>query len=324
MEVIYGIRCLRKHLSGPKVVAIGTFDGVHTGHKKLLGTAVKLARSMKGTCVVLTFAVHPRSIVNPRKSPPLLTSLEHKLDLLAATGADICLVAKPGSGIFSLSAEEFVQDILVNNLGVSMVVVGFNYSFGKGRTGNTALLKRMGKRLGFGVRVVRAVRVAGVPVSSTRIRLLIERGRLREASRLLGREFSIMGTVVKGSGWGRKLGCPTANIDPHHEAMPPEAVYAVKAKVKGRTMHGVLNIGVIPSFKRMHGSTNLVYPGRANKPEKTIEVHIFGFHKNIYGKTIEVIFVRRMRDEKKFSTASELAEQLKQDERTARKILLSV
>ncbi|MCX5716668.1 MAG: riboflavin biosynthesis protein RibF [Candidatus Omnitrophica bacterium] len=284
MRIITNLKQLNRQFRRP-VVAIGIFDGVHLGHKKILKAVKKEAGAKKGTSVVLTFNPHPKKV----------------LDLIVACVLDF------NTAFAAHKAQDFVKDILVKRLGVDTVIIGSDFRFGRNKTGDIKLLKALGGKYGFSVKGIPFFKAGNAAVSSTRIRSAVIKGRFKEAQKLLGRPVSILGTVVKGSGRGKFLGCPTANIKAHHEAIPPKGIYAVYVMYKGKKHKGVLNIGLRPTFEE-----------RANP---VIEAHIFGFSGDIYGKDIEVVFIKKLRREKRFSKKEELIKQIKIDERNANMLL---
>jgi len=289
------------------VVTIGVFDGVHIGHRAIIKKVAREARTEGLESVVITFDPHPLKILKPHSFIPSLISLRHRVRLLKELGIDRVLVMKFDRKMAGLPAEKFIKDIIADRLRAKEIFVGEDFLFGKGASADTDELKTIAARFSMNVRVIRHVKVAGRIVSSSLIRRLVMNGDIKYASRLLGRPFSILGTVVRGAKLARRLGYPTANVNPHHEAMPPGGVYAVKVKFKGRALKGVMNIGIRPTFYD-HGRDE----------EPSIEVHIFDFHGRIYGRDLEIIFVRKLRDEKKFNTIDSLIMQIKRDEQAAR------
>lgn len=298
MKVIYGINKIEKFRV--PVVALGVFDGVHRGHKNILQAAVRKARFIKGTSVVLTFWPHPQKQES-------LYSLEHRLRLIAAIGIEVCVVINFNKSFAKTSAVDFVKNILGKSIGASFVFVGENFRFGKNAEGGLEVLSKLSKKYGFKLRAFKVLKIKNKPISSTYIRALIKEGDLELAQRLLTRPVSVLGTVVSGASIGRKLGYPTANIDPHHEVIPPSGVYAVKVFLGKKELSGICNIGYKPTFK-----TN------SPTPKIHIELHIFDFSKNIYGKYIEIQFIDKIRDEAKFSSPAALVEQIKKDIKTIR------
>jgi len=291
------------------VVAIGVFDGVHIGHKKILHDAVKIAKRNNTKSIALTFYPHPLSVVDSNAAPLSLISLKHRLNLIKDIGIDKRVVFNFTKGFSNFTAEIFIKNVLVKKLNAGWVVVGENFSFGKHREGDCNLLKDRGRVYGFKVAHVKTLTYKGKVISSSFIRRLIQSGDLDLAKRLLGRPVEVLGTVVKGNEIGRELGFPTANINPHHEIVPPSGVYIVKVNIDKHIYNGVLNIGVRPTF----------YGNKKQDKEPTIEVFIFNFKKNIYKKDIEVKFIKRIRSEKKFKSRQDLIQQIKLDVTKARK-----
>jgi riboflavin kinase / FMN adenylyltransferase len=287
-------------------VTIGSYDGVHLGHRKVLSELTELAGELDALSVVITFDPHPRCVVEGGACPPSLISREHKLGLIEAAGIDICLVLPFDEELRRLDAGEFITGCLCSRMHIVAVCVGSDFVFGRGRGGCVTMLKSLGEELGFMVRCVPPVTVEGSIVSSTAIRDDILSGRIESASRLLGRPYSILGTIVPGRAIGRKLGYPTANVDPHHEAIPPEGVYAVKAVVRGNPYRALLYIGRRPTF---------------GGGEVGIEVYLMDFSDMIYGEDIEVTFLSKIRGDMKFGSAGELVERIREDRRAAEGIL---
>jgi len=292
------------------VITIGVFDGVHIGHKAVIKKVVKKAKSAGLKSAVVTFDPHPLKILDPNHFVPSLIALKHRIDLIKGLGIDEVLVMKFNKNVAKLSPEKFVEDILIKKMGAKYIVVGEDFCFGKGALAGTEKLKTISKERSVKIEIVSPVKKNSHIISSTVIRRLIMNGDIHRASQLLGRPFSILGTVIKGTKLARTLGYPTANLNPHHEVIPPVGVYAVKIRLKGKTYSGVMNIGVRPTFYNY---------GHDKEPE--IEVHIFNFHGKIYGKDLEVIFVRKIRDERKFKTIDSLIEQIKKDSAKAEKLL---
>lgn len=293
MEVIRGINKIKKIRNA--VVALGVFDGVHRGHKKILLAAARKACSIKGKSVVLTFWPHPRKQES-------LYSLEHRIKLIAELGIDVCIVASFDRKFAVIAAEDFVRDILFKAINARYVYIGSNFRFGKGAKGNIKTLQSLSGKYNFKLNAFKMSRIRNKPISSTCIRALIKKGELANAARLLTRPVSILGTVIKGISLARRLGFPTANIDPHHEVIPPSGVYAVKVILDDKKLSGVCNIGTKPTFRI-----------KGEKPQKHVELHIFDFNRNIYGKYLEIQFEKKIREESKFKTPLELIKQIKKD-----------
>lgn len=304
MRIIYGQDKIKKS-NTPVVATIGIFDGVHLGHQYLLRQVVKEARRLKAKSAAFTFEPHPLAIINPARKPPMLIFLKHRLRLIAALGIDLCIVLKFNRALADMEPRQFVEKFLVKYFRLKKLLVGKGFAFGKSKGGDVSLLKELGEKYNFEVEEVKKIKAGKQFISSSKIRLLISRGKLNSASKLLGRPVSILGTVKKGFALGKELGFPTANIDPHHEILPPFGVYAVKIKVEGKWHRGVLNIGGRPTFFK--------------NAEAAIEAHLFDFKKNIYGKDIEVTFLKKIRPEKKFKSPFQLTAQVRKDIKRAKK-----
>ncbi len=294
---------------------MGVFDGVHRGHREVLQAAVKKAHKIGGESVVLTFWPHPQKEES-------LYSLEHRERLIAELGIDTCVVINFSRHFAGIKAEDFVKDILVDRIGAAYVFVGRDFRFGSKARGGLSLLNKTGKAYGFKARGFNIIKVRGVAISSTLIRKLIKQGNIKEAERLLARPVSILGTVIKGTKLGRILGFPTANINPHHEVIPAEGIYAVRINLDKREFKGACYIGTKPTLSL---ERRVCLPaGQAGSLEEkkiNIEVHIFGFHKNIYGKYLEIQFVKRIRSDKKFPSLALLVKQIKKDVKSAKRML---
>ncbi len=289
------------------VATIGNFDGVHLGHQKVFQRVKEAASLIKGTSVVITFHPHPMVVLAPEREVKLLTPLEDKLRLIETMGIDVTVLIDFNRDFARMEPEDFVKDILLQRLGIVHLLIGQNYRFGRGKKGNTELLRRLGRRYGFKVNVVRNLKINGQTVSSSRIRQLLSWGRVCEAATLLGRAYSIHGTVIKGAGRGAKvLGIPTANISTPYEIVPREGVYAVKVKIADTLYDAVANIGKNPTF---------------GLQQQSYEVHIMDFKGNILGKDIRVYFIDRLRGERRFQSPEQLKEQILRDIETARYIL---
>ncbi len=289
------------------VATVGNFDGVHIGHRKIFQKVVERASETGGTSLVITFHPHPLRVLAPDRGVKMLTPLDDKLTLIEASGIDVVVVINFNRDFASLEPEEFVRRILLEGLGVVHLFVGHNYRFGRDKRGDTILLRRLSKKYGFKVNVVRNLKVAGVPVSSSRIRHLLGWGRVYEAASLLGRAYSIKGRVIKGSGRGADLlGVPTANLQTEYEVIPKEGVYAVKVRVGRQIYDGVANIGKNPTF---------------GLQEPSYEVHILDFSKDLLGEEIRVYFIERLRGERRFKGPEQLRTQILLDIERARGIL---
>jgi riboflavin kinase/FMN adenylyltransferase len=304
MEIISGLENVRKKYKDP-VLALGVFDGIHLGHQKILRKVKEGAVRIGGTSLLLTFEPHPRKVLDSGNAPPLLTTREEKIRLIEKMGLDLLILIRFDRKFSQVSPREFAEEILDKKLKAKEVFVGPDYVFGKERLGTVKLLKELGQKYGFGVNIVRAVKVNNVVVRSTEIRNLLRQGRIEKASFFLGRNPSFGGRIVPGREKGRLLGYPTANVKPYSEMIPLRGVYAVKVILEGQKYKGIMNIGRRPTFSQ--GS------------ETTLEVHLFDFKENIYGKEIEVILLKRIRDEIHFKSIEELERQIRKDESVAKK-----
>jgi riboflavin kinase / FMN adenylyltransferase len=293
----------------PMVVTTGTFDGVHIGHQKIINRLKEVAKLYGGETLILTFHPHPRSVLQPDSDVKMLNSQEEKIALLRKFGIEH-LVIHPFSVPFSRkSSLEFVRDILVNKLGTQKLVIGYDHHFGRNREGSFEHLLEYGPIYGFDVEEIQALDVDHVNVSSTKIRNALLKGDLDTARKYLIYDYSLKGTVIEGKKLGRSIGFPTANLDvnTYHKLIPANGVYAVRVDVEGVKYNGMLNIGNNPTFdsyKELH-----------------IEVHIFKFDENLYGKEITVFFKHKIRDEKKFETIDALKLQLEEDRNYSMRIL---
>lgn len=287
------------------VLSFGVFDGVHIAHQIVIRCVVNRAKALGVDGIVISFDPHPALSISG-KAPPALTTVAQKTELLEALGITRIVVADFNEQFSRFSPEEFVRDVLIGRFCAREVVVGYDCAFGKDRAGDRRLLRELGEKYGFVVDVVEPYELEGDVVSSTRIRMAISQGDLELARRLLGRLYSISGLVIQGKGIGHKIGYATANVQLQNQALPPYGVYAVEVRVDKRCFHGILNMGEQPTFGRS---------------EFRFEVHLLGFSETLYGQNIEVYFVRKIRDEKAFSSSDELVAQIRKDEAAARGIL---
>jgi riboflavin kinase/FMN adenylyltransferase len=304
MRVLRSISELAE-LPGPVFLAIGVFDGVHLGHQAVISTSAKHAQEAGGTPVVVTFDPHPAKVLRPNNAPHLITATQHKIALIRDLGVAHLLVLHFDRAFAATAPEEFVQQLVANSRPLQEICVGHEWSFGKGRAGNLALLKQLGITHNFNVVGVEQVKVNGEVVSSTAIRKAVADGNLVKATQMLGREYTILGTVVAGEKLGRKLGFPTANLSAHSEQFPPNGVYVAEARLAGALYRGVANLGFRPTVS-------------AGKPERMLELHLFNLEREIYGEEMEVRFLRYLRPEQKFENVEALAAQIARDVELAR------
>lgn len=308
MKIIDNIENIEKPFTNA-VVTIGNFDGVHIGHQSLFHEVVLKAASLKGTSVAMTFDPHPLRVLTNHRHPPLITLNEQKTELIASTELDVLIVVPFTQEFATISARDFVSELLVKRIGMRAVIVGPDYSFGKNREGDIGLLKDLGRQLGFEVVLadwIKSTHRNEGRISSTRIRELVASGDIEKAQKLLGRNYQIRGTVVNGRNRGGKLlGFPTANLALQDELCPKAGIYAVTVEWKGLLHQGVANIGYSPTF-----DDHLF----------TVEVHILDFHQDIYGQKIKINFLKRIRDEIKFDNLTSLSDQIRNDIAVARKL----
>ena len=286
------------------VVTVGTFDGLHRGHQRVLTVVVGRARAGGLTSVLVTFDPHPLEIVNPAACPKLLTLPDERQELLASTGLDRVVVLPFTRAVAQQSPEEFIRGLRAE-LALEQLVLGYDHAFGRGRSGDEAVVRRLGAAEGFGVAVVDAVREDGQPISSTLIRAAVAHGDLAGAARWLGRPYGLLGRVVPGAGRGRTIGVPTINLAPPdmRKLLPPDGVYAVWVWWRGTRYGGMMNQGPRPTFAEQ---------GR------TLEVHLFDFAGELYGETVRVEWVQRLRDVQAFPSRDALVAQLERDRQAAR------
>jgi riboflavin kinase / FMN adenylyltransferase len=310
MQVIRSFDALARIAHGA-YMAIGVFDGVHLGHQRVIAQARDDARATDGTSVVLTFDPHPMRALQPEKAPLLLTSTEHKLRLIEQLGVDACLLLKFDKPFSETPAEKFIEMVADKRNQLREICVGTRFRFGHRRAGDVRLIEKLAAIYGVGVKEIKSVNTGdGEMISSTAVRQHVLRGQIDRAAAMLGRPFSILGTVEKGDRVGRELGYPTANLNPHNETMPTDGVYAVRVLTAKEKFGGIANIGVRPTFA-----------GRSAK--RRLEVHIFDFDREIYGQNLEVCFLKKLRDEKKFDSAEPLRKQIAADGQSARQIIQS-
>jgi len=281
-------------------LAIGFFDGVHLGHQQIIRQTIADARKHGDLALVITFDQHPNTVVAPSRVPPLIYSLPQKLRTIESLGPEATLLIHFDKAFSQKTGETFIRELVADWSGIQSICVGANFTFGHKRGGNVELLKKLGSELKFSVHGMAAVSLDGRTVSSTRIREAIRAGNLDTASQMLGRDYSIAGRILEGDKLGRRLGFPTANLDPAGLAVPPSGVYAVHAIVRGQRYRAVLNIGTRPTL------------GDANPPLR-IEAHLLNFTGELYGEEMELVFGEKLRDEQKFPSLDDLKAQIARD-----------
>ena len=306
MEVIHFPDDARPPKWSAPVLALGNFDGLHRGHRKILDRIRRVAGEHGGTAVVMTFDPHPPRIVRPDKAPALLMTTAQKLEMLAASGVHGAAIVRFTSELSRWDPETFVRNVLVDWLRVAEVWVGANFLFGHDRAGNVTMLRTLGARYGFKAEKIDPVRYKEFVVSSTRVRRLITEGRMDEAGALLGHPYYVDGTVIQGKHRGRELGFPTANLQTDNELLPPNGVYATTVTIDGVVHASLTNVGLRPTF------------GDTMKP--IIEAYVLGFSGDLYGRPVRLGFVQRLRDERKFEDVDALRTQMEADRRRAERL----
>jgi riboflavin kinase/FMN adenylyltransferase len=300
MDVIYFPDDARPARWQQPALALGNFDGVHRGHRKILDRLTRVAAERGATSVVMTFDPHPPRIVRPDKAPPLLMTLDQKLEAIRSVGIQGAAIVRFTPELAHWDPETFVQRVLVDWLRVSEVWVGANFLFGRDRAGNFTLLRTLGQRYGFKAEKIDPIRYKEFVVSSTRVRRLVSEGRVDEAGALLGHQYYIDGTVTHGDGRGRTLGFPTANLASANELLPPHGVYATTTMMSdGVVRRSVTNVGIRPTVDAS---------GRT-----TVETHVFNFDRDLYDQRVRVGFVQRLRDERAFESVDALRSQIDAD-----------
>ena len=287
-------------------VALGNFDGVHVGHQRIVEMVKADAAARGAPSVLYTHDPHPAVVLRHGTPPPKITTLEEKIEIVDSLGLDYMVIEPFTIDFAAQTAEQFVRDVLVARLGIGHAFVGDNFGFGKGRAGTTATLEAFGRELGFRVTTVPSVLVDGVPASSTRVRAAVAAGDMELAQRLLARPFQLRGTVVHGAARGTGLGYPTANLAPEKDLLPARGVYACIAVLDRAIEPAVVNVGVKPTF----GGESL-----------TVEAFLLDYHGDAYGQRLELRFVARLREEKKFPSIDALKEQIARDVARGRELL---
>lgn len=311
MRVVRSIEEVSKDANS--VVTVGTFDGVHLAHQEIIREVVSRARMKKGRSVVVTFDPHPKEVVGRYADPiHLLTTIDERIELLSALQIDVLLILHFTYEFSRQSARTFYERYLVNGTGVSEVVVGYDHMFGRDRQGTIEELVRMGKEFDFSVFALHQYTVKGEVVSSTNVRRALLAGDVEKARAFLGRPYMLQGTVIAGDKRGRSIGFPTANIRPHgtNKLIPARGVYLVDVALEDKQHFGMMNIGVRPTV--------------TDGVQQMIEVHLFEFDRDIYGKALTVRFLKRLRDERKFASTQELATQLDKDKVQSLRLLATL
>ncbi len=309
MEIIRNIEKINRDTNS--VVTVGVFDGVHIAHREILKRMQEEREKTGSRTVVVTFDPHPQEILKPSENFKILTTIEERVELIKEYEPDIVFVVNFTPEFSNITAEEFCKDIMLGKIGLRKVIVGYNHAFGRNREGNPDKLREFGQRYGFEVEVLEQFLVENTAVSSSKIRAILNSGDVKLASKLLGRYYFINGVVVKGTGRGKQLGIPTANIEPNskRKLIPKNGVYVVRVTLDRQNYYGVMNIGYRPTFEV--------------DSNKVMEVNIFDFDDEIYFKHIKVEFIDRLRDEMRFSSPSELVRQIELDKEKAIEVIKS-
>jgi len=291
------------------VVTLGTFDGIHLGHKRIVNTVLQKSGKSGSRNFLITFDPHPRKIVPGRNDIKILSTLEEKMVILGKLGIQNFLILNFTNEFSTQTPEQFVEKYLVEGIGLEEIVIGYDHHFGKGRDGDFELLQRLGQKFNFAVTIVPEFRIEGDTISSTKIRNALLAGDIVKANKMLGRFYSFKGKVIKGDGRGRDLGFPTANllIENEDKLIPAKGIYAAECIIEGEKRYGLLSVGTRPTF---HSDGKLIP-----------EFYIFDFERDIYNKSLEVILIERIRDEEKFNSAEDLIIRMKKDEEAGKEIL---
>ena len=290
------------------ILTIGTFDGVHIGHNKILKRLIQDSKKNNLSSLVMTFFPHPRMILNKSHDIKMIDTISEKINLLEKTGLDNLIIHPFDNNFSKIRAKEFVEEILVKKLKIKEIIIGYDHKFGKDREASVEDLKKFGQDYMFNVKEIPAEEIDSIAISSTKIRDAILNGEIEKCNKFLGRNFILTGKVVYGDGLGKKIDFPTANIEikETYKIIPKNGVYLVKTKINSNTYFGMMNIGIRPTV----GGTN-----------KSLEIHFFNFKDNIYGKNVSIEIIKKIRDEEKFSSIDQLKIQLKKDEQFCLKLI---
>lgn len=303
MRLFHGIE--NADITRPTVITLGVFDGLHLGHQLIMKTVVDRARATGAVPTVITFEPHPRAVLHPESAPPLLQTLDQKIEAMGVLGIEQTIVIHFDQAFSQIRAEDFLRDVVVDRLQAREVYLGRGFFFGHDREGNIDLLRRVSDTLGFVADEVPEVRLHAKRIGSTRIRELLLEGRVNLARRMLGRPYGVEGPVVRGAARGNQLGFPTANIHPHNRVIPRQGVYVTATLIDGRWRRSVTNIGVRPTFGDNLGPS--------------VETHVLNWSGDLYGDVVRVRFLHRLRGEKKFASVEELKTKIESDARRAQR-----
>ncbi|HZI17961.1 MAG TPA: bifunctional riboflavin kinase/FAD synthetase [Pyrinomonadaceae bacterium] len=291
-------------IARPTVLTLGVFDGLHLGHQLIVRTAVERARRIEAAPTVITFDPHPRAVLHPESAPPLLQTLDQKVEALGVLGVEQVIVVRFDREFASVGAGEFLRDVVRERLQAREVYLGSGFAFGRGREGDIDLLRKASGELGFFADEVPEVRLRGQRISSSRVRRLLAEGRVNLARRMLGRPYGVEGRVVRGAERGRTLGFPTANLQPQNRVIPRRGVYVTATLIEGSWRRSVTNVGSRPTFE--------------SEAEPSVETYVMDWRGDLYGDVVRVRFLRRLRDERRFASIEELKAQIERDAARAR------
>jgi riboflavin kinase/FMN adenylyltransferase len=291
-------------IARPTVLTLGVFDGLHLGHQLIVQTVVDRARAAGATPTVITFDPHPRAVLHPESAPPLLQTLDQKVEALGLLGVEQVIVVRFDREFASVGAEDFLRDVVRERLQAKEVYLGSGFAFGRGREGDINLLRRVSGELGFAAGEVPEVRLRGQRISSSRVRQHLAEGRVNLARRMLGRPYGVEGRVVRGAERGRTLGFPTANLQPQNRVIPRRGVYVTATLIEGAWRRSVTNVGSRPTFE--------------SDGTPSVETYVMGWDGDLYGDVVRVRFLHRLRDERRFASIEELKKQINQDAARAR------
>jgi riboflavin kinase/FMN adenylyltransferase len=291
-------------IARPTVLTLGVFDGLHLGHQLIVRTVVERAREIDAVPTVITFDPHPRAVLHPESAPPLLQTLDQKVEALGVLGVEQTIVVRFTQEFARVRAEEFLRDVVQERLHAREVYLGRGFAFGHNREGNIELLRDVSRKLGFRAGEVPEVRLHGQRISSSKIRELLAAGRVNLARRMLGRPYGVEGQVVRGDARGASLGFPTANLHPQNRVIPRAGVYVTATLIEGGWRRSVTNIGVRPTFER--------------GAQPSVETFVLDWQGDLYGDVVRVRFLRRLRDERRFASVEELKAQIGADVARAR------
>ena len=301
MKIFHGTE--NANILRPTVLTLGVFDGLHLGHQKIMETVVRRANAINAVPTVITFDPHPRAVLYPENSPPLLQTLDQRLANFEVLGIEQAIIIRFNNKFANQDAPKFLREIIHERLHTKEIYLGHGFAFGKNRGGNIELLRKMSQELRFHADEVSEVTLRGQRISSSKIRQLLKDGKVNLARRMLGRPYGVEGVIIRGDRRGHTIGFPTANLKPKNRVIPKYGVYATATLIDGTWKKSITNVGVRPTFE-------------GNK-EPSIETYIFGFDGDLYGDVLRVRFLYRIRDERKFAGIAELKNQIEKDTRTA-------